>query len=122
MRAPLPTPVELEFLRSLWREGRLSARELHDQTVEVTLWSFSSTRKTLERMLEKGLIGVADLHGVRVYRARARKLSTLKAMLRDFAGRVLGGAAAAPLAQFASNDFLSKEEIDELRRMLEEDE
>jgi predicted transcriptional regulator len=114
-----PTPVEFAFLKALWRDRRLSARELHDATESVTRWSYSSTRKTLERMLEKGLVAVSDVHGVRVYRARVQKLSTVAAMWRDFAGRVLGGAPAAPMAHFAENDFLSSEEIAELKRMLE---
>jgi BlaI family penicillinase repressor len=121
MKPPHPTPVELALLKPLWREGRLSARELHTHTEDVTRWSFSSTRKTLERMLEKGLISAAEVHGVRVYRAKVQKLTTIAAMWRDFAGRVLGGAPAAPMAHFAENDFLSREEIAELKRMLETD-
>lgn len=116
---PHPTPIEFALLKPLWREGRLSARELHDATEDVTRWSYSSTRKTLERMLEKGLVGVAEVHGVRVFRARVQKLPTVAAMWRDFAGRVLGGAPAAPMAHFAENDFLSRDEIAELKRMLE---
>lgn len=115
------TPIELELLKPLWREGRLSARELHDATEHITRWSFSSTRKTIERMLEKGLIGAAEVHGVRVFRAKVQKLSTVASMWRDFARRVLGGPAATPMAHFAENDFLSREEIAELKRMLTEE-
>lgn len=117
-----PTPIELELLKPLWREGRLSARELHDATEHLTRWSFSSTRKTLDRMLEKGLISATEVHGVRVYRAKVQKLGMVASMWRDFAHRVLGGAPAAPLAHFVENDFLSREEIEELKRMLAEDE
>lgn len=116
-----PTPVELAMLKALWREGRLSAREIHDSTEDVTRWSFSSTRKTLERMLEKGLIYTTEVHGVRVYRPGVKKLVTIAAMWRDFADRVLGGAPAAPMAHFAENDFLTREEIAELKRMLTEE-
>lgn len=116
-----PTPVELELLKPLWREGRLSARELHDRTEQFTRWSFSSTRKTLERMLDKGLLAAVEVHGMRVYRAKAQKLPVVASMWSDFARRVLGGAGAAPMAHFAENDFLSREEISELKRMLAEE-
>ncbi len=122
MKPPHPTAVELELLKSLWREGRLSARELHDRTERFTRWSFSSTRKTLERMLDKGLLAAGETHGVRVYRAKAQKLAVVASMWRDFAHRVLGGAPAAPVAHFVENDFLSRDEIEELKRMLAEDE
>ncbi len=117
-----PTPIELELLKPLWRDGQLSARELHDRTENVTRWSLSSTRKTLERMQQKGLIDVKDVHGVRVYVPLARKLSVVALMWRDFAKRVLGGAPAAPMAQFAANEFLSADEIEELKRMLADSE
>jgi BlaI family transcriptional regulator, penicillinase repressor len=120
MKAPHPTPVELELLKALWRDGRLSAREVHDRTERVTRWSFSSTRKTLDRMIEKGLVAAADAHGLRLYRAKVQKLATIASMWRDFADRVLGAPASAPVTHFAENDFLSSEEIAELRRMLED--
>lgn len=115
-----PTPVELELLKQLWREGRLSARELHERTAQFTRWSYSSTRKTLDRMLEKGLLAASDLHGVRVFRARVRKLATIAALSRDFARRVLGSAPATPIASFVESDFLSNEEVEELKSMLAE--
>jgi hypothetical protein len=42
-------------------------------------------------------------------------------MARDFARRVLGSRASAPVSAFARSDFLSAGEIAELRRMLAED-
>jgi BlaI family transcriptional regulator, penicillinase repressor len=121
MRRDFPTPVELEFLKQLWRERRLSARELHECTVDFTRWSFSSTRKTLERMVEKEFISGFDLHGIQVYRARVNKLPMLARLVRDFAGRVLGSSHSAALASFVKSDFLSAREIEELRRMLSEE-
>ena len=121
MRRDFPTPVELELLKHLWRKRRLSARELHECTKEFTRWSFSSTRKTLERMVEKEFISGFDLHGVQVFRARVSKLPMLARMMRDFAGRVLGSSHSAALAAFTESDFMSTREIEELKRMLSEE-
>lgn len=117
MKAINPTPPELELLKVLWSEGRLSARELHDKTAQVSGWSLSSTRKTLERMVAKGLIMLTEAHGVRLYRARARKLHTIAELWRGFAQGVLGdGAAATP--NFVESELLSASEIAELKRLL----
>jgi BlaI family penicillinase repressor len=120
MRSAFPTPVELEILKQLWRKRRLSAREIHECTKELTRWSFSSTRKTLERMIDKELVVGLDLHGIQVFRAKVNKLPMLARMMRDFAARVLGSRHSAALASFAESDLLSTREIEELRRMLSE--
>ena len=46
----VPSMSELSLLKALWRQQPLSAREIHDQVVEEMGWSYSSTRKTLERI------------------------------------------------------------------------
>ena len=55
-----PTSAELEILKLLWQQPRVSGRELHDQLEPVLQWGYSSTRKTLERMVEAGLVTAYD--------------------------------------------------------------
>ncbi|NQY37277.1 MAG: BlaI/MecI/CopY family transcriptional regulator, partial [Alteromonadaceae bacterium] len=51
-----PTIPELEILKLLWQQQPRTARELHDEIQELFDWSYSSTRKTLERMGEKKFV------------------------------------------------------------------
>ena len=53
----VPSMSELSPLKALWKEQPLSAREIHERVAPDPGWSFSSTRKTLERMLEKSMVG-----------------------------------------------------------------
>lgn len=121
MKIAHPTAIELELLKLLWVTHKLSARELHEATEDFSGWSFSSTRKTLDRMVEKGLLDVSEVHGVKVYRARVRKLSVLAMLTRDFARRVLGSSPSNAVAAFSESELLSAAEIEELRRMLSKD-
>ena len=69
-----PSVTELTLLKALWKGQPLSARALH-ASVEAELgWSFSSTRKTVERMLEKGMLVQRSEQGVQVYETRADKV------------------------------------------------
>jgi BlaI family penicillinase repressor len=52
----VPSISELSLLKALWRQQPLSAREIHDAVEAELGWSYSSTRKTLERMLDKGMV------------------------------------------------------------------
>lgn len=115
-----PSDYELKLLRHLWREGRLSARELHDASTTETGWSYSATRKTLDRMNEKGLVRIEAVHGLNIYVAGQSKLETLAALTNDFARDVLGLDAPLPAAAFTGSRLIAPEEIEELEGLLEQ--
>lgn len=113
-----PSNAELELLKCLWRHKACSARELHDCVEPRLEWSYSSTRKTLERMIEKGLVGVRDQHGLQVYRARVGKVAMLALLADDFGRRVLEIDGPLPVQAFADSRLLSESELDELTLLL----
>jgi len=114
-----PSDFELKLLRALWQSGRLSAREIHDASFNATQWSYSATRKTLDRMLEKGLVRSEAVHGLKTYVAGQSKLETLAALASDFARDVLNLDTPLPVAAFASSPLIAPDEIEDLERLLE---
>lgn len=114
-----PSEYELKLLRAMWRSGRLSAREIHDASAADTRWSYSATRKTLDRMEDKGLVNVALVHGVKTYGPAQPKLATLAALVRDFARNVLDADAPMPAAAFAHSSLLDEAEIEALQALLD---
>jgi len=115
-----PSDYELKLLRHLWREGRLSARELHDASVPETNWSYSATRKTLERMVEKGLVSLEAVHGLNTYVAAQSKVETLAVLASAFARDVLDLDAPLPAAAFTGSRLVSPSEIAELETLLQD--
>ncbi|MEL6545638.1 MAG: BlaI/MecI/CopY family transcriptional regulator [Myxococcota bacterium] len=116
-----PSRSELRFLRELWRRGRLSARELHDATHEKTEWSYSTTRKTLDRMTEKGILRVETVHGLKTFLPAQNKLATMASLIRGFADNVLELDGPLPTSAFAQSRLLDDDEIAELETLLEQD-
>ncbi len=114
-----PSDYELKLLRHLWRHKRLSAREIHDASAAETGWSFSATRKTLERMVEKDLLAIAPVHGVKTFAATRSKLETLADLVSDFARNVLDSTEPMPAATFAHSRLISSDEIAELEKLME---
>ena len=114
-----PSDYELKLLRPLWRHPRLSAREIHDVSEPETNWSFSATRKTLERMVEKGLIAIETVHGVKTFAATRSKLETLADLVSDFARNVLDQTEPMPAATFTHSRLISPDEVAELETLLE---
>lgn len=114
----IPSTSELSLLKALWRRQPLSARELHDAVADELGWSFSSTRKTLERMLEKGMVRQEQRHGVQVYAALCDKVDTLAAFARDFGRRVMEIEAPLPVAMFTGSKLVDDAELARLEQML----
>ncbi|WP_332855292.1 BlaI/MecI/CopY family transcriptional regulator [Duganella sp. S19_KUP01_CR8] len=117
---PIPSVSELTLLKALWKQQPLSARELHDAVAEELGWSFSSTRKTLERMLDKQMLTQHTAHGVNVYSARLEKVGTLAAFARDFGTRVMEMAAPLPVTMFTGSKLVDQAELAQLEQMLQD--
>lgn len=122
MTSPEPSPNELELLKALWRGGRASAREVHEAAGAPLGWSYSTTRTVLSRMVEKGLVTRGEFHGLTLFEAKPKKVEMIGRMVRDFARRVLESDTALPASAFTGSSLLNEAEIEELERLLAEDE
>jgi len=118
----IPNPPELVLLKALWAQGTLPVRSLHETCAGELTWSFSSTRKTLERMADKGFVEISKPEGKASapaqVKARASKTTTLAHMAREFFGRVLEVDGALPASAFTGSTLLSDDELDELEGLL----
>ena len=114
----VPSMSELCLLKSLWKEQPLSAREIHERVAPELAWSFSSTRKTLERMLEKSMVSQHSWHGVLVYEAQLEKVGTLAAFAHDFGRRVMEMDGPLPVNMFTGSKLVDRQELEQLEQML----
>lgn len=114
----IPSTPELCVLKALWRQAPLSAREIHEAVEDELAWSFSSTRKTVERMMEKQMIAQHVRHGVQVYEALLDKVETLAAYARDFGTRIMELDSPLPVNMFAGSKLVDASELAQLEQML----
>lgn len=113
-----PTPAELIILKHLWIAQPQSLREIHT-AIEVQLeWSRSSTRKTVDRMLGKGMLRAEKVHGLLVYSAVVKKIPMLASMISNFAADVLGIDGPLPVTNLVKSKLLNKQELKELDEYL----
>ena len=116
----IPSITELTVLKALWKHQPLSAREIHQHIEDELGWSFSSTRKTLERMLDKGSLAQHTVHGVQVYAAVLEKVGTLAAFARDFGQRVMEMDAPLPVNMFTGSKLVDDDELAQLEQLLKD--
>lgn len=114
----IPSMSELCLLKALWKAQPLSAREIHQRVAAELGWSFSSTRKTLERMLEKAMVRQQTRHGVLVYEAQREKVGTLAAFAHDFGRRVMEMEGPLPANMFTGSKLVDQQELAQIEQLL----
>jgi predicted transcriptional regulator len=114
----IPSTPELCVLKALWRQAPLSAREIHEAVEDELARSFSSTRKTVERMMEKQMVAQHVRHGVQVYEALLDKVETLAAYAHDFGTRIMELDTPLPVNMFAGSKLVDASELAQLEQML----
>ncbi len=115
-----PTPGELEVLKVLWERGPSTVREVMEVLNETRRRAYTSVMSLLGVMTEKGLLTREPKGRAYVYRAKVTREKTLGQMVDDLLGRAFEGSASTLVARLLDQSSPSPEELEEIRRTLEE--
>ncbi len=110
---------ELQCLRKLWNRREATVREIHGDLADPP--SYSTVRKIVERLEEKGAIERLRKDGKAwVYRSVVSPSAMLRKEIRRFLDTAFDGAAAPLVAQLARMDEVSIEDLREIEQALAE--
>ena len=115
-----PTAVELEILRILWEMEPCPVRDIHARLSEAKGTNYSTTVKMLSVMLHKGLVTRNEQATPHLYRAAITRHKAAKKFLGELVEKVYDGSVMSLVLQALSSGKVSKDEIDEVRKLLDE--
>jgi len=115
-----PTASELEILRVLWGRGPSTVREVHEALSEKKSLGYTSVLKLLQIMTAKGTVRRNETHRAHVYEACLPAEQTKRQIAGDVLQRVFEGSASQLMMHALAGRKTSAEEIDELRRLLDQ--
>jgi BlaI family penicillinase repressor len=115
--AALPTAAELDILAVLWRLGMATVREVHDELDKGN--GYTTTLKQMQLMTGKGLLIRGERFGSHVYEASVPKEQTQQQIAGDLLKRAFGGSARSLVMGALAAQPASREELNEIRRMLD---
>lgn len=117
---PRPTDAELEILNVLWQRGPSTVREVHEVLLETKEIGYTTVLKLMQIMSEKGLVSRDESDRRHVYEAERAQDETQRQLLTDLLERAFQGSATKLVMQALSSKKASKQELAEIRQMLEE--
>ncbi len=117
---PKISEAEWEVLRVLWEKETCTANEVIEALADKTDWKPTTIKTLLARLVKKKAVGFREVDRAYSYYPLVTQSECIKVENRSFLQRVYGGALKPMLAQFIRDENLTTEDIEELKRLLDE--
>ena len=105
----------------LWDSAPQTSQEVTQALRSEKNWADNTVRTLLTRLVKKGaLTAEANPSGVRIFLPKVSREACIQAEGESFMERLFGGAAKPLLVHFAKHSNLSAQDVEELKRLLDE--
>jgi BlaI family penicillinase repressor len=117
---PRPTDAELAILGVLWRRGPSTVKQIHEELSSRSSSVYTTTLKLLQIMTEKGLVTRDESSRAHIYEASYAEEATQSQLVGDLLDRAFEGSAGRLVIRALSARPASAEELDEIRKLLDQ--
>lgn len=118
---PKISDAEWEVMKIVWsKNSPLTANEIVDALEGRAEWKPNTVKSLITRLVRKKALGYEEKRRVYWYYPLVSETECIRSETRSFVSRVLGGALKPLLVTFLQEEELSKDDIAELKRILEE--
>jgi len=114
-----PTASELAVLQLLWEREPLSVKEIHEALSDEKDIVYTTVLKTLQVMLERGMVEREQVGRKHIYSAAISQENTQDQLLDTFLKSTFGGSAKSLVMRALGNYSTSKKDIEELKGLIE---
>lgn len=112
--------AESVVMQVLWKRQPQTAEEIHDAVGARQQWQVATVKTLLNRLLKKGAIS-AQRDGRRyLYAPAVAREDWLRRESESLLDRLFGGRIAPLVAQFSGSRRLSKKDLADLKKLVQE--
>lgn len=120
-RIPKPTPAELDLLRTLWRLGPSTVKQVHEAKLrERPDLAYATVLRLMQVMHGKGLLKRDESQRSHVYAAAQAQGSLQTRLLDDLIHKAFAGSGKDLVLAALRSGRVSDQERAEIQRFLEE--
>lgn len=113
--------VQLRIMQVLWEHRQASAREITDLLSRDKPIAHSTVQTLLRKLEKKGAVSHTVEDRTFVFRPAVDRQAVTRSTTRELIERVFGGSAAGLVAYLLREERISRSEIAELRKLIDED-
>ncbi len=114
-----PTASELAVLQLLWERGPLAVKDIHATLSQDRDVVYTTVLKTMQVMFERGYLTRESQGRKHIYAAAIAQQDTQNSLLDTFIDRTFGGSAKELAMRALGNYKTTKEDIDELKALID---
>jgi len=119
-KSPNISDAEWQVMKVLWEKSPLTSTEIINSLKANTAWSPKTIHTLISRLVKKGVVGVNKDSSLNEYFPLVTEEECRRVETKSFIQKVYDGSLDLLIKSFIENEKLTSEEIDELRRMLDE--
>lgn len=113
--------VQLQIMQVLWRKQRATAREITDELSRTRPTAHSTVQTLLRELEAKGAVAHDVEDRTFIYRPLSQQSEVTVKATRDLLSRLFNGSAFNLAAHLLKHEALSPEDLDRLKRLIEEE-
>lgn len=116
------TEAEWQIMKALWEDWPATARQIADRLGGEVNWAYTTIKTMLSRLADKKAVKETKKGNISIYEPVLTKAGAQRNALKTLVNQAFDGAFG-PLMHFLLEDkTLSKDDKEQLRRMIEEGE
>ena len=112
--------MQFRIMQVLWDHGRASAREITEALSGSEPVAHSTVQTLLRQLEAKGAVGHEESGRTFVFLPRLKEDKVKRTAAHDLLERVFGGNVGSLVSHLLKNERLSRSELDELQRLIEQ--
>jgi BlaI family penicillinase repressor len=111
-------PQELQIMKIVWNRERATVRDVYQDLLARRQVAYTTVLTMMGILEQKGFLKKTTADRAFVYEpARSRK-TVIRAMVKEFLGRVFDGSADPLMVHLIEDKHVSEKDLDELRKTI----
>lgn len=112
--------MQFRIMQVLWDRGRANAREITEALNESEVVAHSTVQTLLRQLEAKGAVGHDAEDRTFVFFPRLKEDKVKRTAAREVLDRIFGGDVGNLVAHLLKGEQLSRDELDELHRLIDQ--
>jgi BlaI family penicillinase repressor len=121
MPIPQISDAEWEIMKTLWDHGPLTSGQVVEKLDASSSWRPRTIKTLLARLVRKGAVTSKQHEKRTLYAPKVARDTVIRRETRSFLARVFDGAVTPALVHFIKEADLSNDQIEELKRILDQE-